>query len=130
MLRPGLIIIGSFGSRLSRFARTIRHSGCWRYFTNQTHPPFIQDPFHQITLEEKGKISPHDLRRKVGFQELFYDLFVVAALSVYSSEDDLATGRAIASYIVFFAAIWAIWASQTVFNVSSGLNYNRSSPGS
>lgn len=63
-------------------------------------------------------MSP-DLKRKVGFQELFYDLFVVAALSVYSSEDDLASGSSIASYIVFFAAIWAIWASQTVFDVSA-----------
>lgn len=54
----------------------------------------------------------------MGFQELFYDLFVVAALNVFSSETGLANGTEVASYVVFFAAIWAIWASQTVFDVS------------
>lgn len=101
-----------------------RHAGIFRYFTNQTNPPFIRDPFHHIILEEKGEIAKHDLKRKVTFAELFYDLFVVAALTVFSREDGLATGPDLASYIIFFAALWAVWASQTVFDVSVHSNHN------
>jgi low temperature requirement protein LtrA len=57
------------------------------------------------------------VKRKVGFQELFYDLFLVAALSVFSGDNDLDRGPDIGAYVVFFAALWAIWASQTVFDV-------------
>lgn len=42
----------------------------------------------------------------------------MAALNVFSSESGMGNGTEVASYVVFFAAIWAIWASQTVFDVS------------
>lgn len=61
-----------------------------RYFTNQTHPAFIQDPYHHIIKEERGE---RVVQKKVGFQELFYDLFVVAVLSVYTSESALSSGE-------------------------------------
>ena len=91
-----------------------------RYVRNQTSPPLIWNLFRHgnLAYEDNGKARRRD--RRVGFLNLFNDLFLVAALGVFTSETDLSDGEKIGSYVTFFIAIWSIWWSQVVFDVRYG----------
>lgn len=56
----------------------------------------------------------------MGFHELFFDLFFVAALAVYTKEAKLATGADVASYILYFTLLWSTWAANAVYDVRFG----------
>lgn len=62
-----------------------------RFFRNETADKFIANPFTSGGLfEEDGHLRQKE--KKVGFLELFYDLFFVAALSLFTRESSLTEG--------------------------------------
>lgn len=45
---------------------------------------------------------------------------MVAALSVYTKENNLNNGQKVASFVLYFAALWTTWAAQTTYDVRYG----------
>lgn len=56
----------------------------------------------------------------VPIRRLFYDLFLVAALNLFTRESNLTNGANISSYIVYFAVLWSIWVGQAFYDVRFG----------
>lgn len=75
-----------------------------RFFSNQTSNKFISNPFKYggIFEEEDGHLRRKE--KKVGFLELFYDLFFVAALSLFSRESSLTEGELAHSFLRYLSA--------------------------
>ncbi|KAL7008309.1 hypothetical protein EMMF5_002038 [Cystobasidiomycetes sp. EMM_F5] len=83
-----------------------------------THDVSSTNPFHHDIDVDNGRLRRKDI--KVGFHELFFDLFFVAALAVYTKEAKLATGADVASYILYFTLLWSTWAANAVYDVRFG----------
>ncbi|KZT53868.1 hypothetical protein CALCODRAFT_511148 [Calocera cornea HHB12733] len=49
--------------------------------------------------------------------ELFYDLVIVAVLSVFSSAHEVSSPQSVLVYFSYFVIIWWVWASQTMYDV-------------
>ncbi|KZO92555.1 hypothetical protein CALVIDRAFT_540830 [Calocera viscosa TUFC12733] len=49
--------------------------------------------------------------------ELFYDLVIVAVLSVFSSAHEVSSPQSVLIYFSYFVIIWWVWASQTMYDV-------------
>ncbi|EJT97450.1 hypothetical protein DACRYDRAFT_97231 [Dacryopinax primogenitus] len=49
--------------------------------------------------------------------ELFYDLVIVAVLSVFSTAHEVSSPHSVLVYFSYFVIIWWVWASQTMYDV-------------
>ncbi|KAL7004709.1 hypothetical protein EMMF5_005723 [Cystobasidiomycetes sp. EMM_F5] len=93
--------------------------GIWsflrRFLHNQSSATLLFNPYESTTRTEDGKLKRK--RPKIAYLQILYDLFIVAALQIFSREAALVTGDQIASLIAFFTILWSIWASQAIFDL-------------
>jgi len=96
-------------------------SHCWRYlrsyFHNETEASWVTNAYRDVQVKE-GRL--HRKNRRVGFIELFLDLFLVASLSLFTGETDFGDGEKWASYCAFFVGLWSIWNAQVIYDVRFG----------
>ncbi|KZO92556.1 hypothetical protein CALVIDRAFT_302716 [Calocera viscosa TUFC12733] len=67
--------------------------------------------------ERHERVWLHDYQRAPEWLELFYDLVIVAVLSVFSETHEVSSGQSVAVYFSYFIIIWWVWASQTLYDV-------------
>ena len=51
------------------------------------------------------------------FLQILFDLFLIAALQIFSNERALVSGESFASFIAFFTILWTLWASQAIYDL-------------
>ena len=62
--------------------------------------------------------TPHfHIRKESTHAELFYDLFFVANLTVFTYIHDVTDLRTLAQYILFFCIIWCTWFQVALYDV-------------
>ncbi|RSH90578.1 hypothetical protein EHS25_001183 [Saitozyma podzolica] len=90
------------------------------HFTRMRKTPFLHRPVHAEELSDKPEIEAGWLDPEAEATEwlsLFYDLVVVAVLTVFSSTHELSSPGSIAVFLSYFIILSWIWSSQTHYDV-------------
>ncbi|KAF2755590.1 hypothetical protein EJ05DRAFT_478564 [Pseudovirgaria hyperparasitica] len=86
--------------------------------------PWIQDPTSGAIQETKNGRATlvFAQRHEANTTELFFDLFFVANLALFTQYHSITDHKGFLTYIEFFGLIWGTWFSITLFDVRFGLD--------
>jgi len=85
---------------------------------NHQHPKRKKEAFKKQTGDlTQFAIEPPEEEKSASWMELFYDLFFVANLSIFTHAHQILDMNGMLIYIGWFAVLWWSWCSQTMYGV-------------